>query len=64
MEEKKVKAGYKTTEFWLTTVAAILGLLFASGAVEAGTAFDKVLGLVSMVLGSLGYAVSRGIAKK
>lgn len=58
-----VKPGYKTTEFWLTAAAQGLSLLFASGAIHAGTALGQVLGVVAMALTAAGYAVSRGIAK-
>lgn len=59
-----MKPGYKTTEFWLTSVAALLGLLFASGAISDGSQIDKVLGMAATVLSGMGYSVSRGLAKK
>ena len=59
-----MKAGYKTTEFWLTVTATILGLLFASGLISDGSQADKIFGMASTVLASMGYSVSRGIAKK
>jgi hypothetical protein len=59
-----MKAGYKTTEFWLTVTASILGLLFASGIISDGSQADKVLGMASTVLAGMGYSVSRGLAKK
>lgn len=61
---KEVKPGYKSTEFYLSALASIVGLLFASGLVESGTAFDQVLGFIAMALTAMGYSVSRGIAKK
>jgi len=57
------KPGYKTTEFWLTAAASIIGLLFASGIIPTDSAIDKMLGMVVVALGTLGYSVSRGIAK-
>jgi hypothetical protein len=57
------KPGYKTTEFWLSLAAVVVGLLFASGVVADGSAFDKVLGLAASVLGALGYSVSRAKVK-
>jgi len=63
-ESTQPKAGFKTTEFWFSTVAAVLGILFASGAVAEGSSIDKMMGLVTTVLAGLGYTVSRGMAKK
>lgn len=59
-----MKAGYKTTEFWLTVTATVLGLLFASGIVSDGSQADKILGMASTVLATMGYSISRSIAKK
>lgn len=59
-----MKAGWRTTEFWLTVAANLVSLLFASGIVSSGGTMDRVLGLVAMVLASLGYSISRGMAKK
>ncbi len=58
------KPGYKTTEFWLTTAATVVGALLASGAIPDSSGFGKVLGVVAMALASAGYSTSRGIAKK
>lgn len=63
-ESDDVKPGYKTTEFWLSTVAALAGILYASGAVHPGGAADHWLGLLVSALSALGYSVSRGMAKK
>lgn len=57
------KPGYKTTEFWLTCVAMLLGVLWSSGAVSEGGQVDKVMGFIATVLSQFGYTVSRGIAK-
>lgn len=60
----ETKPGWKTTEFWLTAAAALLGLAWASGFVPVDSTLDRVLGLVASALASLGYSVSRGLAKK
>lgn len=60
----EIKAGYKTTEFWLSAVAAIIGLVYASGVIGEGTQVDKVVGFAAAALTTLGYSVSRGLAKK
>ena len=58
-----MKPGYKTTEFWLTAAASIVGLVLASGLLQVeGEAF-RIVGLGAAVLTSLGYSVSRGQAK-
>lgn len=51
------KAGYKTTEFWLTVVTSILVVLNGIPLPE------KYEGFVVAALGAV-YALSRGIAKK
>lgn len=56
------KPGYKTTEFWLTFAAVIVGLALESGAF-GGTIMNG-LGLAAAALASAGYSWSRGIAKK
>jgi len=58
------KAGYKTTEFWLTAAASLVGLLFASEIFPTDSQGEKLLGLAGMVLTSLGYTVSRTLVKK
>jgi len=58
-----MKPGYKTSEFWLSLAAIVLGLLFASGLVADGSTFAKVLSLGASLLGALGYTVSRSLVK-
>jgi hypothetical protein len=60
----EIKPGYKTTEFWLSSVAALVGILVASGAVADGTPLAKVVALITTTLTAMGYSISRGIAKK
>lgn len=64
MEENEPKKGIKTTEFWFSAVAALVGLLYASGLIAPDSGGDKMLGLVGSVLASMGYTISRGLAKK
>jgi hypothetical protein len=59
-----VKPGYKTTEFWLSLTASVIGFAFASGVFPAESGGDKVLGLAAVVLSSIGYTVSRTVVKK
>jgi len=58
-----MKPGYKTTEFWLTLLANTIGALLTSGLIADGSTLARVLGVIMMVLSTLGYNVSRGMAK-
>lgn len=60
------KPGYKTTEFWLTFAAMLIGTLYASGVIspEGASPTAKVIAFIAAVLASLGYTVARGAAKK
>ena len=64
MNEDEPKKGIKTTEFWFSAAAAVVGLLFASGVIAPDSGGDKILGLLATVLAAMGYTVSRGMAKK
>lgn len=57
------KPGYQTAAFWLTLLTQLLGYLYASGAITAGGAADKLIGYVVMILAAAGYSVNRGIVK-
>lgn len=65
MSVKSSKPGYKTTEFWLTTVCSLVGILYASGAVspEGSDGVSKVIALVASVLAAMGYTVARAKVK-
>jgi hypothetical protein len=54
---KEAKAGYKTTEFWLTLVAAILTQV---GALHLPGKYGDTIATVALLAS---YALSRGIAK-
>jgi len=62
----ETKPGYKTTEFWLSLAAILVGAVMASGVMD-GLGQDhwaiKVVGLVASVLGALGYTAARGFVK-
>ena len=60
---KAVKPGFKTTEFWMTSVAAVVGIILASG-IPTDNVVMQVAGLAALVLSAFGYSVSRGNAKK
>ena len=61
-----MKPGYKTSEFWLSTIATIVGLVMASGILDtvAETHWSvRVVGGVVAVLAALGYTSSRAKIK-
>jgi len=65
-ETTETKPGYKTTEFWLSFVATIMGFVLASGVMdnvaEDGLA-SKIVGGIVAVLAALGYSASRAKVK-
>ena len=58
-----VKPGFKTTEFWLSAAATVVGLAIASGIVPTSGTWPQIVGLVTGVLGAMGYTVSRTAVK-
>jgi len=63
----QTKPGYKTTEFWLSALATLLGLLMASGIIQQvgqDSWIARIVGGLIAALTSLGYSISRGIVKK
>ncbi len=58
-----MKPGYRTTEYWLSVAALVVGALLASGAFSDTPAALKVLGAASSILAALGYTASRTFAK-
>lgn len=59
-----VKPGYQTTEFWLSLAAILVGAVVSSGIVPETGPYAQVVGLITSVLGGLGYTVSRTMIKK
>ncbi len=57
------KPGYKTTEFWFSTLAAVVGIVIASGIVPESGLGAQLVGALVSGLAALGYSVSRGLAK-
>lgn len=57
-DDPALRSGYRTSEFWIAIIAALCGafLIVVKGDVNQGSA---LLGTAS-----LGYSLSRGIAKK
>jgi len=59
-----VKPGYKTTEFWLSLAAVLIGAFVAGGFLPAEHLAVKIAGFVLTALAALGYTVSRAATKK
>jgi hypothetical protein len=58
-----MKPGYKTTEFWISLLVLILGVLAGSGVVTDGGAVAKVTGFATSTLAALGYTWARATTK-
>ena len=58
------KPGYKSTEFYMSMAAVVIGAVASSGMLEEGSALTKVVGLVMAALVALGYTGSRLTLKK
>ena len=59
------RRGIYTTEFWLSSACAILGIVIASGVADpsgVGT-WDKIVGMACSLLAAVGYTVSRSKVK-
>ena len=65
MATKDIKPGYKSTEFWITVIVAVCSLLWGAGVVdpEGASNADKVFGFICSAAATLGYTISRGLAK-
>lgn len=59
-----IKPGYKTTEFWISLAAVIIGSVVASGIVPADSVWERIIGLVVSALAALGYTGARLSIKK
>lgn len=62
-DEAEVKPGYKTTEFWMSALVAVIGLVVASGAVPAGGPWERGIAFIASALATMGYTASRATAK-
>jgi len=54
-----VTPGFKTTEFWGVAIFNIIGFIVASGAIPDGGWLAQVAGLITGLLGTLGYGQLR-----
>jgi len=65
-ESPSKRTGIHTSEFWLSSIAAILGIVLASGYIdmESSNTASKIAGGAVSLLAALGYTVSRTLVKK
>ena len=56
--------GYRSTEFWLTFAAFLVGALIASGLLGEGSTALKIATFIAGTLATLGYAGFRTSLKK
>ena len=61
----ETKPGYKTTEFYVTVLAALVGLAAASGMIdpESTSIWIKAFGMAQTALVTMGYSIARGLTK-
>ncbi len=62
-EIKTPKPGYLTTEWYLSLATTVVGLAYSSGLISSGSTAEKIAGLATSLLATLGYTVARGITK-
>jgi hypothetical protein len=58
-----IRPGYRTTEFWLSAAASVVGLLLAADVLAPGSAAGQVVGVLASALAAMGYSVSRSRVK-
>jgi len=57
------RPGYKTTEFWMSVLAAVAGMVVSSGVFREGSEVERVVGQVAAILAAMGYTLSRTLVK-
>lgn len=60
----ETKAGYKTSEFWLSVVAIAIGAITAGDVFNEGSGGAKIAALITSALVALGYTGARLNLKK
>jgi hypothetical protein len=55
--------GYKSTEFFVSLVAVIVGAIVSSGVLPATGGWTQAIGVISAALVAMGYSYARGIVK-
>lgn len=63
----KIRRGIHSTEFWLAFLTSAISLAVMAGVIdpaEGTSTADKIASLVVAALASMGYSISRGLAKQ
>lgn len=58
------KPGYKSTEFYMSMAAVVMGAIASSGILDGSDGMTKAVGLIMAALVALGYTGSRLTIKK
>lgn len=58
-----MKPGYKTSEFWLTLITAVAGMLTAGGVLPVDFPMQELTGGAASVVVVVAYILSRGKVK-
>ena len=64
VNETVKKPGYKSTEFYMSMLAVVIGAVASSGILDGSDGLTKVVGLIMAALVALGYTGSRLTIKK
>jgi len=64
VNETVKKPGYKSTEFYMSMLAVVIGAVASSGILDGSDGLTKVVGLIMAALVALGYTGSRLTLKK
>ena len=64
--KQTIKPGWRSTEFALSALTALIGLAIAGGLVdiEGSSQVDKIGAFICSALAAVGYSVSRATVKK
>lgn len=63
-EVKEVKPGFKTTEFWVTSITLIYTALISSGVIPHAAEVSGAVSAIAMCLVSFGYSWARALVKQ
>lgn len=58
-----ITPGYKTTEFWKSSLVTVFGLVMASGLIPSSGFWGQIGGLIASVLATTVYTQSRAAVK-
>ncbi len=58
------KPGWQSTEFWISFLVTIGGLVLASGLLPEGSMAGQIIGSILTIAAQAGYTTSRTLVKK